>query len=110
MPNRTSIDTHKRINMRTGSTDYTITVYDDFYEAILIFAEKSDIPNDEMEILQLVNKIRFDEDGDYGESIYDIQKILLSVEEDKRGITLGDTPLKWEDIKDTIHSGILPEA
>lgn len=110
MPNMTSIQPFKRTNMWTGKVDYSICISDDFCETTIIFAGIGDIPGGDMEIIKFVNKIRFDEEGDFGESIYDIQKILLSVEEDKRGITLGDTFLKWEDIKDSIHSGIVPAA
>jgi len=101
MGNRASIEAYKRINKRSGHIDYVIEVFDDYGYASLILAEKSDIPDDNMELLKRVIELQHEHD-EHGTSCDSVTAILDHIFEHSRGMYIGGIKYDWNDIKDTI--------
>jgi hypothetical protein len=82
------------INTRTGDRTYGVRVYDDYFATYDNTWDS--IPDDDMEILKTVLKM----DGT------EIQDMFNNVQENEKGIGIGDNWYDWDEIKDIIEGNI----
>ena len=102
MPNRACIDAYERINTRTKKHDFTVVISDDFYDTTLVFAEKNDVPDNDMELLKLLMELQHDEDNEHGTSCDVISDILGHAWQNQLGILIGGTLYSWDDVKEIL--------
>ncbi len=102
MPNRPTIDIFERKDLRTDAVDYVVNVYDNYNSTNLIFAEKSNVPDDDMELLTEIIR-SLNHSVDHGSSTMIVQAILDYVKEYEIAIRIGDTRYEWDEIKETMR-------
>jgi hypothetical protein len=105
MPNRASIEAYQRVNVRTDHVSYFVHIYDDFDETIILFADKKDIPDDDMELLQVMIRAKHNTDEHAG-SAEVIERILDRVYDNSLGMYVGSIKYDWSDIKYTLCQDI----
>lgn len=101
MSNSVYVDVFERKDLRTDAVDYTVVIADDNDSTTLIFAEKSDIPENDMELLSRLIKAKHEQD-EHGTSSDVVADILEWVYENKGAIRIGDKRYEWSEIKDVM--------
>jgi hypothetical protein len=99
VPNRAFVDAFENVNLRTGAVHYSVEVSDDYDSTILIFAEKSDVPDDDLELLKEVIKAKHNED-EHGKGSAVVKGVLDYVEEHQMPMLIGGTRYEWEQLKE----------
>ena len=102
MPNRLTIDVYERHNLRTGVLDYAVDVYDDYAHTTLIFAEKSEISDDDMELLTAVIRVVNHHD-EHGTSSDMVGGMLDHLREHEQAINIGGQRYEWSEIRETVR-------
>ena len=106
MGNRAYIDVFERVNMRTGLVSYMVEVFDDYQYGFLVFSDKNDISEDDMELLKKIIEEKHNLSEQGLDNCEAIEGVLDSVFENNLYINIGDTRYEWDDIKDTISQDI----
>jgi len=92
MGNRVTIEPTKFENVRSGESTYGVRVYDDHAQSYDNNWES--IPDDDLEVLKLVTYC----------SDEAISAMMSFVQENEKGIEIGDTWYEWEQIKSIFDS------
>ena len=93
MSNRICIEPTKFEDVRTGHVSYGYRIFDDHGSAYGNLWES--IPDDDLHVLQMVVDDREDNN-------FVLNSLLDWIQEKETGITIGDTPYEWEQIKDIV--------